>query len=415
MSIIEGGRDRGTGWKEQLSIRYSGGRNIIAPTATNAIIVLRHDFRWRQEGGLPRLRKNLLTNVIEVTYPPWAELEAGLETMAESHQRAWRETDYILLHDWFLRDPYAMNFGMDRIKDIVSAAAQWNGYHPIREWLDTLSWDKQPRISTWLHDFLGAEKTSYSGLVGRMFLISAIARVLNPGCQADAMPVLEGAQGIGKSSALGVLFRPWFSDAHLDLDSKDSLIALRGCWGIEWAELSALRKADIERVKTFISQRVNRYRPPFERIEVEEPRQCIFIGTTNRSAYLQDEENRRFWPVKVRKIDLTALDRARHQLWAEAMQAYHDGEKWHPTQEESLGLFSPEQESRRVADPWEELIIGFVDLRQEITTAEILEHLGVPTEKQSTPEARRVAEIMRKNGWENYRKGAIRGFRRLPP
>ena len=182
----------------------------------------------------------------------------------------------------------------------IKTIADNNKVHPVRDRLSALEWDGTARLDTWLCDYLGAEETPYTRGIGAMSLIAAVARIFQPGCQVDHMLVLEGKQGAGKSTACRVLAGGFFSDSlPARLNDKDASLHLRGKWIVEVPEMAAMTKADAADLKSFISRREERYRPPYGRTEVVQKRQCVFIGTTNESIYLRDSTGgRRFWPVR---------------------------------------------------------------------------------------------------------------------
>jgi hypothetical protein len=196
----------------------------------------------------------------------------------------------------------------------ISKHARQHAYHPLRDYLDALRWDGAIRVPTWLHDYLGAPQSNYTGGVGTVFLIGMVARIYKPGCKLDTMPILEGLQGTFKSTACAILAgREYFSDQLPDITSKEAFQHLRGKWLIEVAELRAYSRAQVDHFKEFLVRDTERYRPPWGRKEVIEPRQCCFIGTTNKSLYLKDETgNRRFLPVPTGMINIERLraDRA---------------------------------------------------------------------------------------------------------
>ena len=236
------------------------------------------------------------------------------------------------------------------------------------------------------------------------------------------MLIFEGVQGIGKSSAAAILALDpaWFTDDIRDLGTKDSAQDLRGKWIVELAELSALKRGEVERIKGFISRRVDHYRPSYGRRSEDFGRQCVFIGSTNASAYLNDETGaRRFWPVKVGKIDLTALRQDVEQLWAEAMVAYRAGERWW-LDKTTEAVAAQEQKARREPDAWEHAILDFVVDKGEVTVPEILEHkIKIPLERQDQAAWNRVARVLVANGWGRKQK-RVNGSRawvyvRIPP
>ncbi len=243
--------------------------------------------------------------------------------------------------------------GKDVCYQAIEQHASANSFHPVREYLDGLVWDDVARLDTWVSAYLGAADTPYARGVGAMWLISMVARVMQPGCKVDTAPVLEGDQGKLKSTVCSILAGQWFSDALPDIHSKDASSHLRGKWLIEIAELAAFRKADIEKLKAYITRRVEQFRPAYGRLEVEEPRQCVFVGTTNRDQYLGDDTGgRRFWPLSVGQVKIDQLRADRDQLFAEATARYKAGEKWWPDEQFAVDHAAPEQTARQFEEAW---------------------------------------------------------------
>lgn len=212
---------------------------------------------------------------------------------------------------------------------IVISTAMKNRIHPLQERIKSLVWDARPRIDTWLAHYCGVTDTEYSRIVGRKWLIAAIARLFRPGCKADNVLVLEGAQGARKSTALRALCYGYFLDGKIDIRSKDGLLALFGKWIIEFSELEGMNGRSAEEVKNFLTKQEEHIRRPYGKVEQLFKRTCIFAATTNDDRYLTDGTgNRRFWPVKTGQIALERLRQDRDQLWAEALQAFRNGEHW---------------------------------------------------------------------------------------
>lgn len=299
----------------------------------------------------------------------------------------------------------------DTTHQAVDARAQEAPFHPVREYLAALRWDGEPRLDHWLHTYLGAEHSPYAIAIGRMFLIAMVARAQRPGAKADYMLVLEGPQGSGKSTACAILGGPWFSDSLPDVarGGKDVSQHLNGKWLIEVAEMSALDRAEAAALKAFVTRAEERYRPSYGRKDVIEPRQCCFIGTTNKATYLRDETGgRRFWPVAVGRIDAAALARDRNQLFAEALRRFNDGVAWWPDAGFECTHIRPQQEARYEEDAWEAEIASWLDppakwgrkAPQEVTVSAVArDALGMDTAKIGTADQRRITAALQRLGW----------------
>ncbi|RZK47825.1 MAG: P-loop ATPase, partial [Pedobacter sp.] len=218
----------------------------------------------------------------------------------ETWPRGWRDIDDAIAMVWLERT-WGIEASELRVAKAIQLAFEKRQVHPVRDYLKGVSWDGVPRLERWLTTYLGVEDTPYTQAVGASTLRSAVARVLEPGCKVDTMLVLQGQQGVGKSKAIRALCgERWFTDDLAEFGSKDAAEQLLGAWFVEVAELGAMNRSEVERVKSFISREVDRFRPAYGRQVVARPRQCVFIGTTNADTYLRDETgNRRFWPVQV--------------------------------------------------------------------------------------------------------------------
>ena len=364
------------------------------PTLNNAIVFL--DRVNRDQGY--SIRKNEMTGQEEWRAGPINDADLG--SIRVAIEKAGLHT-----------------VGADLTAGAVRAVAVNSKYHPIRDWLKSLAHDGKPRLDTWLTVYMGVEATPYSRAVGRAFLIAMVARVMRPGCKHDHVLVLSGGQGIGKSTACQILGGAWAGDNMPSIrdGAKEAGLYLRGHWLVELAELAPSRKAEAEDLKAFLSRCTDEIRAPYARRADILPRQCVFVGTTNETAFLKDATGgRRFWPVTCgAKIDTDALARDREQLFAEALAAFNAGEVWHLTPELERQA-TVEQESAREEHPWEQPIRrildgltegdGFDQLpKDKVTVSEVLTLLGIPTAQHTSGNARQVGGILRMLGWSRER------------
>jgi len=301
-------------WEKALTRCKKG---EIENTLGNLLLILHHDK------ALKGIRYNRLAGQIYGENLPWERFYAS-----------WREADTAQLVAYV--DAHYGEFTARNYELALTKVADDRTYHPISEYLDKLPpWDRIPRTDTLLIDYLGAEDTAYTRAVTRKMLVAAVARVKHPGIKFDNIPVLNGSQGIGKSTLIARLGREWYSDSLSISDMKDKTAPekLQGNWLLELSEMAGIKKMDVETVKSFASRTDDKYRPSYGRVVESHPRQCIIIGTTNNDrGFLRDVTgNRRFWPVRVtgegtkRPWDIT--DEEVSQIWAEALVLLEAGEE----------------------------------------------------------------------------------------
>jgi len=232
--------------------------------------------------------------------------------------------------------------------------------------------------------------------------------VMSPGCKVDTMPVFEGSQGLGKSSALATLGGEWFGECHEDFGSKDFVLSLKGKWLIEVAEMHSFRRQDVDRLKGIMSTRIDRVRVPYGRMTEEHPRQSVFAGTTNRDDWQADDTGaRRFWPVRCGFLDLKWLTDCREQLFAEALRRYQEAENWWSVPTEAAAAAADE---RRPEDPWECVLADHLEPTRTYSSRELMNHpLQIDTENQSQATAARVGRVLRRLGWVRFESRGANG------
>ena len=302
--------------------------------------------------------------------------------------------------------------------DIVDLIARDTSYHPVRRYLEGLKWDGLARADGLLVDYLGADDTILHRAMARKWMISAVARALDPGCKVDQTLILKGPQGSLKSSFFAALCAgaSWFKDTPIDLRNKDAMQALQGVWIYEFAELDSIRPRESTTTKAFLSSQVDSYRPPYGRVFVQKRRQCVIVGTTNEDEFLADRTgSRRFWPVAVGTIALEAVKADRDQLWAEAVAAFKAGETWWLEGDLELALIDSSSAFSQT-DAWEAPIAAWLlegsgprvecnpDLKP-LTIRDVLHLvLELPSSQQGRGAQMRVASILSELGCTKSRR-----------
>lgn len=295
------------------------------------------------------------------------------------------------------------------VGDLLAAVqrhARDNHYHPVRDYLKALKWDGVKRLDHWLQQCLGAPNIPFNRLVGRKTLIAAVARAFSPGCKVDTVLVLEGEQGIKKSSAIEALFsEEWTAESVNLFDQHNKMVmSMMGAWVVELAEFIAIAKKDQNTVKGMISMRSDRVVLPYAKIASDHPRQCIFFGTINpgEAGYLTDATgNRRYWPVEVVKADIDLIKQRRDQIWAEAVKAYFAGENWWLENEEEVRAAQLEVAAREKQDIWDDILEEKIAFHgaQSLTLAQALQFIGVPAERMDERARERIAGSLRRLGY----------------
>jgi predicted P-loop ATPase len=287
-----------TKWKAKRGYdgHYDDWRDDLILTATknpkpllaNALTALRKAPEWR--GVLAYDEFALVTMLMKA--PPWSRHQHN-----NWSQTQWTDRDDALTADWLQHN--GINVSVQVAATAAETVAKDNSFHPVKDYLTGLEWDGKKRIANFASDYLGADVSPYQAAVSQSMFIAGVARIMQPGCKYDTVPILEGSQGKGKSSAIEALFSPWFSDDLAELGSKDAAMQVRSAWCIEIAELASMNRTEIERVKAFITRRVDIFRPSYGRRVIQVQRQSVLFGTTNNDTYLKDETGgRRFWPIR---------------------------------------------------------------------------------------------------------------------
>lgn len=425
-------------WKSLLDYTKKG---EVCSTIKNARIVLENDAELRG-----RLWRN--------DFSGQDSYDGSMPWTVGKPSGIWTNSDDCCLRAW-MEENYGIT-GKDRISDALTAVMNAHRKHPVRDYLDSLTWDGEERLDSMLIDFLGAEDTELVRAQTRKQFTAAVARVRRPGCKYDYAMVITGHEGIGKSTLLSRMGMKWFNDSVVTLDGKEGMESLRKSWIIELGELIGIKKSEVESVKQYLSRCTDKYRPAYGKREEEYPRQCVFFGTTNERNFLKGlDGNRRFWVIEagIQKPTMNVFKdltpEYRDQLWAEADTRYERGEKLHlPYHLEQQARDKQEEYNELACDERIGIIQQFLDTllpadwetrsierrraffrqtdplcsdgvtrRETISAVEILsECFGQSIDEKSKYKTREINELMKKMpGWERdgWKRTSQYGLQRM--
>jgi predicted P-loop ATPase len=403
-------------WASQLY--FKGEETDPHPTMSNACIVFREADAWQEV-----LWQNEFSGMLHVRRCPPYE-----ETAGHPCDRPWTDADEAATTEWMQTYGGIPTIDGWRIFTAVQRIANERKFHPVRDYLNALRFDEcelaEVHFDDWLTYYCGVPDTPYTRAIGGCFLIGAAARIYRPGCKMDTCLILEGKQGLKKSTVFKTLAsEPWFTDASEEVGSKDAALQRRGKWFWEHAELDNLTRGDVSRIKADMSRSVDRFRPPYGHNMVEEPRQSVHCGTVNDSQYLRDATGaRRFWPAACGpEIDIKALAADRDKLFAIAVMRYRLKALWYLDDPEVVRLAEAEQDERYEEDVWHPLIVAWLETnnRQSVTIADVLADALNITDRGRWPRAdqMRVAACLKRLGWvrKHVRVGSIWQWRYARP
>ena len=314
--------------------------------------------------------------------------------------REWQDSDDLEITRHIQSTLCITRMGRDAVSQAVMDTAYKHRSNCVKEWIESLQWDGTQRLESFFSDYFCAVDSQYTRAASKNFWLSIVARVYKPGCKVDNMIVLEGSQGLGKSTAMHTIGGDWFAEQHESaLYPKAFAEILQGKLLIEISEMEAFTRVEVSRVKQTVSCASDRFRASYARYASDHPRTCVFVGTTNRDDWNRDETGaRRFWPIACQgAINLIGIRENRDSLFAEARHRFVAGENhWDMPPDATAN----EQEARFQADPWQDQIDEFIKGERWTTTSKLLEKLGLDVSKRSKSEEMRVAACLRYRRWQ---------------
>lgn len=374
-------------------------RGDVITSPANLETLLEHHEGWAGVLAYDEMSYRAL----KLRAPPYRGGEAG----------EWSDADDTWTAIWVERN-YGMRPKNTAVAQVVQSTAKRVRFHQVRDWLATLQWDGIERLPTFFSDFCGSAQTAYTAAVAKSFFISAVARAQRPGCKVDTMLVLEGPQGIGKSRLILALFSPkWHIEISYPPGSLDFFQSLRGTWVAEFGEMASFDKAETARIKQVLTQVQDTYRASYGHHSGTHPRQTVFVGSTNKREWGQDETGmRRFLPVECHEINVEGAEAVREQLWAEALTRFERGEPWWDIPDARA-----EQEARFDYDAWEELIAKWIEQRTKyegnsaFSVNDVYHEAIVRDASRTAPpisrgDQTRIGRVLTRLGWQRVRSRA---------
>ena len=381
----------------------------------NVLILLNEDLHLQGKIAF----NNLYEQEVFINHLPWRNCKDFL------NGSSWEDSDTLFLMR-YAAERYNLIFTERSIEQAVQMLARENEFCPFLKYLSTVEhkWDGIPRICRAFHVYLGSDLNAYTAEVSAIFFRALIARAFFPGCKFDYVIVLQGPQGIGKSTFLHTIADPWFTDGIRKFEGKEAIEALHGAVIGEISELQGFSKAENEEIKAFITRREDRARPAYGRRVKCYPRRTILVGTTNSDDYLRDATgNRRFLPIECHgSINIEALKKDKDQLFAEVMHEFRRSpelfQKLFLQNSESIQILKTVQERSTIIDPWEPVIKTWLDdnnINRVATRAIIEECLKISIERTNQKISKRVADVMKRMNWQKSnlrfeKYGAARGY-----
>lgn len=360
-------------------------RTRVVMNASNVAKILRSDFKdivWRD-------------TFYGKVFTKW---RTGIE-------RQWSDNDTNNLYIQMQHHYELGKLSKQHVQDAIEFVASMNEKNEPQEWLKSLVWDGESRIDMFFIEAMGAESSDYTKAVSKNFWIALAARIMQAGCKADEMVVLEGRQGTYKTTSLEIIGGKWYGEVNSDIASKDFDQGLKGKILVEFGELANLKKADVEIIKRKLSTRVDEYRPSYGRYVEMHPRTCIFVGTTNESEYLKDPTgNRRFWPMKIQRADTEYITKFREQFFAEALVRLNAGEKWHEVPWEDAEKIRAERiESDELSSTVSDIVESQRFKTTNFTSMDVWLALNEPAAKFTKKEQMRIGAILKHLGFNNIK------------